>query len=307
METLQSLSTGKEATDLSVKGIIKKELDIDDELSGEVPSVSGMQRVLELGLHSEIEIKFEPEEPLKDEPPDHDETDHDGTPAPNDHKLKTNGTTEAQHTNQHTADDINYFTIKNFESHNSYLQAQIRKQTGGDKPYACNVCDKKFNLKSHLNAHNIIHTGKMPYACDVCGKRFKLKSNLRTHIVIHTGEKPYACEICDKKFARKSSLENHKRIHTGEKPYACEICETKFGLKANLDRHKRIMHTGDKPYACEICGKKFNVKGNLIEHIRIHTGEKPFACEICEKEFTQKSSLERHKRIHTYLRKALRF
>lgn len=91
-----------------------------------------------------------------------------------------------------------------------------------------------------------------PYACQVCNKRFTQKAHLITHKRTHTGEKPYACHICHKRFAQSSHLNTHKRIHTGEKPYFCTLCNVGYCRKQRLELHLLHQHSREALAAANI-------------------------------------------------------
>ena len=47
------------------------------------------------------------------------------------------------------------------------------------------------------------------FSCNVCSKRFRIKSDMQRHLRVHTGEKPFKCFYCDFSSAMKVNLKNH--------------------------------------------------------------------------------------------------
>ena len=74
---------------------------------------------------------------------------------------------------------------------------------------ARSVLLKLGNLKSHMR----IHTNEKPYECDVCEKRFSRSDDLKDHVRIHTNERPYECDVCEKRFRESGNLQK-ARAHS---------------------------------------------------------------------------------------------
>ncbi len=152
----------------------------------------------------------------------------------------------------------------------------------GQKQFACNICDKRFNVSSQLEIHMmILHPSirEKVYSCTVCEMKFGSANDLKKHMKAHTGERPYSCNICERKFDQEADLKSHINKHTREKPHSCTVCTMKFYTASDLKRHTRT-HTGERPYSCTVCEMKFTRPCNLKNHMRKHTGEKPYSSTI---------------------------
>lgn len=58
------------------------------------------------------------------------------------------------------------------------------------KNHVCDICNKAFTNKSALNVHYRLHTGEMPYACSLCDRKFNQLGNLQNHEATHFKSAP---------------------------------------------------------------------------------------------------------------------
>ncbi|XP_044729641.1 zinc finger protein 182-like [Chrysoperla carnea] len=107
--------------------------------------------------------------------------------------------------------------------------------------FTCDQCPKEFKSTAALKLHQKKH-GEKQHGCEVCGRKFSLRSQLRVHATIHTGQLPYECSYCKKQFRTKYHLTVHLRQHTGERPYSCTECNHYFANDSNFIKHLKGRH-----------------------------------------------------------------
>ncbi|XP_029935538.1 zinc finger protein 678-like [Myripristis murdjan] len=177
----------------------------------------------------------------------------------------------------------------------------------------CDICGKVMKCKSSLARHSFIHTGEKPFACHLCDMRFNRQDNLQHHLnrlhpngVVrvekHRPDRAWLCDVCGKTFNCRSRLKTHELIHTGVKPHRCDLCPKAYMSTTDLEHHKKTVHIdgAGRPLnpsllLCDLCGKEFKYRSQLSNHLQSHTGERPHLCDLCGRRFSRPYQLKRHK------------
>ena len=171
----------------------------------------------------------------------------------------------------------------------------------GDCAGITRYCDKQA-LARHIR---IKHTMERPYECDICNKRFAYLHNLTCHRrnvhsvkneqnqpqnsvstdkwIIYSGDitKPFKCgyEGCSKQYTRKSSLRHHFVSHIGDSQFRCYYGNCAGAMRycdsQALARHIHLKHTMLRPYKCDTCHKQYGRREYLKYHKeQVHSTEK---------------------------------
>lgn len=196
-----------------------------------------------------------------------------------------------------------YLTAKSCFAHHNTAHREIP-----DKELTCQICGQKFKRKKNVLTHiRAFHNKERNFKCDICDRAFYEKTHLNNHKTTHKDDKPFECDECDLKFRTSVALKGHKKFHhpdeNGEiqklvnKEFICNVCGKVLRGMGTLRIHQMI-HTQDFKFECDVCQKKCKTSSILKIHQLIHTGEKPHKCNLCPKEFRLWNSLNMHKLTH---------
>ncbi|XP_013190434.2 zinc finger protein 850 [Amyelois transitella] len=200
----------------------------------------------------------------------------------------------------------------------------------------------------------------MPYSCELCFKRFPLRSSLYKHkrakhgivnasagaetmtpsIVQSEGSSRSSCTICKITFTDKKSYYRHRKNVHKTATQMCKICGKPLNSTLELYEHLKAAHAREllgynasqgsssksqemkqelevdyendqdsidpsvdyqARYPCDTCGKQFVGLLALQNHQcinQVHSQPQTFDCEICHKSYTSIAALKSHRGWH---------
>ena len=112
--------------------------------------------------------------------------------------------------------------------------SHLRIAHGGERPFPCPECPKKFKKSSQLETHQ---TRKHKPICKICGEHFDSTYHLTKHKKTVHLERPenQFCDMCGKIFLSVQLLRLHKkRNHSDYRYHECSLC----GFKMRFDNYK---------------------------------------------------------------------
>ncbi|XP_031468580.1 zinc finger and BTB domain-containing protein 21 isoform X2 [Phasianus colchicus] len=155
-----------------------------------------------------------------------------------------------------------------------------------NKKFKCKHCLKIFRSTAGLHRHvNMYHNPEKPYACDICHKRFHTNFKVWTHcqtqhgIVKNPSPASTSHAVLDEKFQRK--LIDIVREREIKKALIVKLRRGKQGFQGQSTSQaqqviKRNLRSRTKgAYICVYCGKAYRFLSQFKQHIKMHPGEKP--------------------------------
>lgn len=159
------------------------------------------------------------------------------------------------------------------------------EETRPNKKFKCKHCLKIFRSTTGLHRHiNMYHNPEKPYACDICHKRFHTNFKVWTHcqtqhgIVKNPSPASSSHAILDEKFQKK--LIDIVREREIKKALIVKLRRGKPGFQGQVAAQaqeviKRNLRSRTRgAYICTYCGKAYRFLSQFKQHIKMHPGEK---------------------------------
>lgn len=193
----------------------------------------------------------------------------------------------------------------------SHVDAKKPKRNPANFKFHCDQCNYMTNNGGTMEHHKRAHTGEKPYVCDVCNKRFAQKANMKTHRNRHIHrDKIFRCDTCNKAFSsydiylahlrtREHELREHfAMMASSQLALECLGCAVTFDSIYNLNKHTRscrIVRTLQTKFRCLPCNAYVSDVASLKAHVKAHEGSQIISCPVCgERGFPGFNQLNHH-------------
>ncbi|XP_019750840.1 zinc finger and BTB domain-containing protein 21 [Hippocampus comes] len=143
-----------------------------------------------------------------------------------------------------------------------------------NKIFTCWNCFKVFRSSAGLHRHiNMYHNPEKPYACDICHKRFHTNFKVWTHCqtqhgVLQNPASSSSSPVMDDRFQKK--LIDMVREREIKKALLWKLKRNKQALQSSTLCKKRARSN----FVCPYCGKVFVFQSQYRQHLRTHPAEK---------------------------------
>lgn len=193
----------------------------------------------------------------------------------------------------------------------SHVDPKKPKRNPANFKFHCDQCNYMTNNGGTMEHHKRAHTGEKPFVCDVCNKRFAQKANMKTHRNRHIHrDKIFRCDTCNKAFSsydiylahlrtREHELREHfAMMASSQLALECLGCAVTFDSIYNLNKHTRscrIVRTLQTKFRCLPCNAYVSDVASLKAHVKAHEGSQIISCPVCgERGFPGFNQLNHH-------------
>ncbi|CAM4649285.1 hypothetical protein PO909_011394 [Leuciscus waleckii] len=153
----------------------------------------------------------------------------------------------------------------------------MSRSASSRKNYGCNYCGLRFNQRSKLKEHLLVHTSQatepqMSFMQN--GHTMELEGQEMEEELLHADSDVIS--------------DTDQQVWMEDTPPPSEIADID-----NLEGTEMGREMKRRKFECPTCARKFIQKSHWREHMYIHTG-KPYKCSACGKNFCRANQASRH-------------
>ncbi|GFR28838.1 hypothetical protein TNCT_24691 [Trichonephila clavata] len=108
----------------------------------------------------------------------------------------------------------------------------------------CMYSSETLSSPDTRRLHENNHIRSNRFICEVCHRKFETKSSLLRHLLLHGAEKPINSSVGSG--SHKNDTETPIHQHDGKKQFSCHICGKLFGNKRSLKEHQETAFRCDQ-------------------------------------------------------------
>lgn len=149
------------------------------------------------------------------------------------------------------------------DSEENTMQASTEEDDFNPDENGAILTTPQFNSFNFTNFPNNIQQPQqdtMPYSCELCFKRFPLRTSLWKHKRAKHG-------IVNPNSSASNDIQTPSASGEGSSRSSCTICRITFSDKKSYYRHRKNVHKSTVQM-CKICGKPLNSTLELYEHLK---------------------------------------
>ncbi|XP_065088676.1 zinc finger protein 271-like [Ochlerotatus camptorhynchus] len=231
------------------------------------------------------------------------------------HMLSHEINIQCEHCNKKFAAGAYQFYKVHMEEDHPAMQLLPEKKVDdedSDRPFRCDLCDRAFNRKTHLNRHMTMHDSSKQFECNVCHKKFNRKDNLQAHLKMHVKDgvlmESQLQQIVEEK-------EREVKRSTQTRDNGDDDDEDEGDSKEDIFKKPELAESM-KQKQCPFCSRTFGRFYHLKRHMKLHgvgveenekakddsadeADDKMRAiCRICDATFDKIAQLRNHLRDH---------
>lgn len=216
-------------------------------------------------------------------------------------------------------DDNNMLGIEQVDLEEMCIEedaGKIKQQPSDKVLFFCSHCPARFLFEKELQIHSKFHNIRLPYQCHICSYTARQRSHLMAHNCVHSEEYQAKTKGLQGMHPTHPNFSQPKVVGVASgvnldvsEPIWIVVTETKKSETIEImDEPMELSSIEDTPsckssakhFVCDQCPAKFFKNSALHYHISLHGGNGAFKCKHCNYAVKTLGNLRKHQTVHDH-------